>query len=280
MSLCLVAMFKNESHILREWLDHYRRQGVDQFLMIDNGSTDSYQDLLASYPVRVIVDGARHQQSNLYNRYFLREVKNYEWVLVCDLDEFVHARKGYATIKEYLATLDPSVSQVFIPWKIFGSNGWQTQPDLVIPSFTRRIDYDKDDGFQGVIREGGAKYSFTKCIVRSRFLQHLNIHSHETRQSTLSITTDNNQSRIHPNRAFAEISEAILADSCLHLNHYAIQSYEWFMRVKATRGAADFANNEYVRTTQYFREFDVCSNDVEDPELARQYLIGSDHVGA
>ena len=273
MSLCVVAIFKNESHILGEWLDHYSRQGVDQFLLIDNGSTDSYQHLLSSYPVRVVVDTTRHHQDGLYNHYYLQDVKKHEWVLVCDLDEFVYARNGHATIKNYLSTLDPSVSQISIPWKIFGSNGLDTpekpQPSLVVPFFTRRIHYDKEDGFQGVIRDGPAKYSFTKCIARTRFLHQMHIHSHNTSPDH-RITSDSNQSKIHPNGAFAEITESILANSCLHLNHYAIQSYDWFMRVKATRGAADNSDNEHVRTIQYFHNFDACSNDIEDSELARQ----------
>lgn len=274
MSLCVVAMFKNESHILQEWLDHYSRQGVDQFLLIDNGSTDSYQHLLSSYPVRVVVDTTRHNQEGLYNQYYLQEVKKHEWVLVCDFDEFVYARNGHATIKNYLSTLDPSVSQISIPWKIFGSNGLDTpekpQPSLVVPSFTRRMNYDKEDGFQGVIRDGPTKYSLTKCIARTRFLKEMGMHSHHTIRSHSRITSDSNESKIHPNGMFAEITESILANSCLHLNHYAIQSYDWFMRVKATRGAADSSDSEHVRTVQYFHGFDACSNDIEDSELARQ----------
>ena len=39
--LCVVSMFKNESHILKEWLDHYINEGVEYFFMIDNGSNDN-----------------------------------------------------------------------------------------------------------------------------------------------------------------------------------------------------------------------------------------------
>jgi len=40
MSLCLVAIFKNESYILEEYINHYIRQGVDKIFFIDNGSDD------------------------------------------------------------------------------------------------------------------------------------------------------------------------------------------------------------------------------------------------
>ena len=41
-NLSLIAIFKNESHILKEWIEHYINEGVDKFYLIDNGSTDNY----------------------------------------------------------------------------------------------------------------------------------------------------------------------------------------------------------------------------------------------
>jgi len=203
------------------------------------------------------------------NKYFLKEVQPYEWVLVCDLDEFVYSRKGFSTITDYLSTLFPKVSMVYIPWKIFGSNGLKFQPDNVVQSFTRRIYYDKENGFQGVIMEQDQKYSFTKCITRTRFLKKFGIHYDETDEDTQHITTEVPQpmvSSIHNNKAFAKIDESILENSCLHLNHYAIQSLDWFKRVKIPRGDAEHTKN--VRTVDYFNQFDECSNDLEDHELA------------
>ena len=48
-TLCLVAIFKNESHILKEWIEHYLNQGVDKIFLVDNGSTDSYYSILQPY---------------------------------------------------------------------------------------------------------------------------------------------------------------------------------------------------------------------------------------
>lgn len=30
-TLCLVAIFKNESHLLKEWVTHYINEGVEKF---------------------------------------------------------------------------------------------------------------------------------------------------------------------------------------------------------------------------------------------------------
>jgi hypothetical protein len=71
---------------------------------------------------------------------------------------------------------------------------------------------------------------------------------------------------IQPN--FVKINESILSNSTLHLNHYAIQSLEWFMRVKATRGAANGIEQEHVRTEAYFHDYNKFTNTLEDTELA------------
>jgi hypothetical protein len=267
MSVCIVSIFKNEGHIMDEYIKHYIKQGVDHFLFIDNGSNDNYLHILEKYKnITLQIDARRPFQVEHYNTYCLSECKNYDWVIVCDLDEFIYARHPFKTIKQYLNSLDDSISQVFIPWKIFGSSGFNTidkkQPDNVVEHFTKRINYDKDSGFQGVIQENNAKYSFTKCIVRTKYLTQFCVHSHCTENKNY-IGADNN-TRIHPNESFYQINEDILSNSFLHLNHYAIQSYDWFMRIKATRGDSC---TEYVRTESYYREFDVCSNDICDDEL-------------
>ena len=40
--LSVFAVFKNKSHIFRERITHYLKEGVDHFYLFDNGSTDNY----------------------------------------------------------------------------------------------------------------------------------------------------------------------------------------------------------------------------------------------
>ena len=41
-SCCLITMFKNERHIINEWLDHHISVGFDHIYLIDNMSSDNY----------------------------------------------------------------------------------------------------------------------------------------------------------------------------------------------------------------------------------------------
>ena len=68
--MCLVAIFKNESHILKEWIEHYLNQGVDKIFLADNGSTDDYYFILQPYistgKVDLVKDNKKHAQVELY----------------------------------------------------------------------------------------------------------------------------------------------------------------------------------------------------------------------
>ena len=97
--------------------------------------------------METVIDDEKHAQVKLYNKYFSEKIKEYEWTIICDLDEFIYSRKEFKTIKDYLNTVNKEVSQIAINWKIFGSNGFNTldkkEPDSVIDSFTKRINSNK-----------------------------------------------------------------------------------------------------------------------------------------
>jgi len=254
MSLCIVAIFKNEAVIMQEWIDHYIRQGVNHFFLIDNGSTDDYMNILnpfiACNKVTLVVDKRPHVQIEHYNNYFLDKCKAYEWVLVCDFDEFVYARLNFQNIPHYLNTIEHSVSVVPIPWKMFGSSGHIIQPKSVVEGFMRRQRYPI------------SKFIENKCIIRTFYLQKLLIHTSNVSNGEIRGSDGKNNSKLNdPN--FYSINENLLSISALHLNHYAIQSLNWFMEVKTTRGAADTAIN--VRNNQYFKNYD--HNEEPDEEL-------------
>ena len=270
MTFCIVAIFKNESAIMEEWLNHYIKEGCSKFLLIDNGSTDNYLPILKKYRNMVVLakDLKKHAQEELYNKCFLKAVQYYKWTIVCDLDEFIYSRKKFRTIKDFLNSIDNNVSQISIPWKIFGSNGYNTldkkEPKSAIAVFTKRMFYDKKSGFQGVHEiKGNIKMDLCKSIARSDRIKRIKIHDHELHHD---FTIDSNYQR-QKSGVFTPCNETILNSANLHLNHYAIQSFAWFKRVKMTRGDASSAHHENTRTDNYFHEFDMLSNDIDDFEL-------------
>ena len=253
--ICVVSIFKNEKHALEEWINHYIKEGVDHFFLTDNGSDDGYIDILDKYikngTVSLNINPERHQQVEHLN-FYINQVKKYDWAIVVDLDEFLYARKNYSTIKQYLSSLHKNINQIYIPWKMFGSNGHVNQTENIIHYFLKRNIYDNRVLING------------KCITRTKKLKKIDIHKSRSNANGLIITSDGNVKQ-HDDNNFVYTSEEMLKDSCLHLNHYAIQSWEFFSKIKMTRGDSSSSSSDHIRNKKYFDDYD--NNIVLDDEL-------------
>ena len=263
--ICIVSVFKNEGHAIREWIDHHIKEGVDTFFLTDNGSTDTYdiQDYIDSGHVILRIDDKKGAQGEHIN-YYLKEAKKYEWVIVIDLDEFIYSRLGFKTMKDYLKTVPKDIYLIQLPWKIFGSNHHIKQPKSIIRGFTRRKKHKTIFFFPDYIE--------TKCIARGSKLVNLGIHVPTIKDIDFvnhrTMTSDN--SDVKNSATFVIITENILKTSCLHLNHYRIQSWDFFRKVKMTRGDALSKRIDTFRDKKYFKTMDY--NDMVDTELKNKTL--------
>lgn len=255
--LVVVAIFKNEAVAMKEWLQHYVNQGVEHFYMINNGSTDNWEPEIEGFPVTIYNDDKPHKQKEHYNNYCLKEVKNNaKWVMVVDLDEFMYARNGFKTIPEYLDSLGEDIKQIHVRWKMFGSNGHIKQPKSIIKGFTKR----KDSGDTHV-----------KSISCTKDLVELDAHTHNV---------SGDKSLPCPNSLFDDgklpengnillplkNTKIELEKSPLHLNHYVIQSWNWYKNVKMTRGDVATGKDTGKGTLKFFKTQD--RNDLVDTELS------------
>jgi glycosyltransferase involved in cell wall biosynthesis len=235
------AMFKNESHSMKEWLDHYIYHGVEHFYLIDDGSTDDYIAILQDYIDRGVVslfvanEGYYlGRQRNLYNRYILPHIKETRWLLMVDLDEYVWSVQNIRL--DCVLTGFEQFGQIQIQESLFGSNGYENQPKHILPSFTKRCNEYRDT---------------YKYFVNSAFdFYSLNVHYADF--------TD--RSYMTNGSVFI-----IAYDYIFLLNHYKCQSREFWNNVKCTRGDSD---NYTVRREECFMHFDM--NDVDDSRLYKQ----------
>ena len=243
--LSVLAIFKNETHILDEWILHYLKEGCDHFYLIDNGSEDNPKRILRKYADKISYfrSEARHCQVELYNRLRAKIVEESRWVAVVDLDEFLFSKKKDSTLKSYLESESESVGQVICPWTMFGSSGLIKQPiDGVVRNFTSTWNMSNVSRIE------------VKSIVRTRDLEKFSIHIHTIRRTSRSITS---AGEVIPDPTpWLPGKEAENPKAELQLNHYCIQSLDYFKSVKATRGAADVAAHEKVRDMTYFQKYD------------------------
>jgi hypothetical protein len=265
--LAIVAIFKNEKHILKEWIDHYLLEGVDHFYMIDNGSQDDYRVSIQSYVtagyVEIIIDEEKYKQPEHYNKYFLRKIKQEcEWVLVVDLDEFVYSRLHFETIAHYLRSLDQMIAQIYIPWKEYGSSGHIQQPDGCVGNFIWRKKYSNNE-------------SHTKTIFRTRSVRQMWIHHCflDPNASAKKEITSDGEPKTNTVPYLARISEAILQRSFLHCNHYYGQSFEWYRQTKIPRGSAAGAVNDKAKSIDSYNIWDGRTNQIIDKDLASKHNV-------
>jgi hypothetical protein len=259
--LLVLALFKNESHVLAEWVEHYLAEGATAIHLINNNSTDDFlsplQAFIASGVVTLHHDSRQHCQRQIYNEHLQRLRSQCRWLLVCDLDEFIYARGPGRRISDLLKAQPMNVSCIHLPWKMFGSSGLQRQPKSVRSGFVSRANADAPHPCK--TSEGGIP---GKTIARASRIRSLDVH-------TCNLSWGR---RILPNGvaagrgSFQTISEAALDSHPLHLNHYAIQSLELFTAVKMTRGDVNNADYASVRDLDYFRRYDT--NAIGDNELA------------
>ena len=256
-TLSVLAMFKNESMIIKEWINHYIEEGVEHFYLIDNGSTDDYYEKIKMYEkyYTLVKDSTRlphGTQTYLYNKIYLQKIKSEtKWLIICDIDEYIYARNGYNKIPDVLNKIPSHIEKIWLPWKNFGSNGHKNQPSNIIQSFIKMgTNMDKKKG------EG-------KIIVKTENLVEIETGGHRAKLSKndiyYNINGDTHENFIVTHEKCAKFN--------LHFNHYRTMSEEYYHKVKCTRGGGEFGLN-YRYKPNYIKDLDKNFNQIVDTELA------------
>ena len=132
--LSILTSFKNESIILKEWLDHHISQGFEHFYLIDNGSTDNFMPILAPYIEQGIITlfniPEPYTRTQNFNKVFNEIKHNTEWISICDVDDFWYTDIG--TVIEYVRITDnENCSEISTIPRVFGTNRYNIQPKSV-----------------------------------------------------------------------------------------------------------------------------------------------------
>ena len=236
------AIFKNESHILEEWLLHYISHGVEHFYLVNDNSSDDFICIIQKYSDyitlfnNVIQTKEVGRQSMIYEKYFRSILNQSKWFAILDLDEFlyspsdIHLPNIFEKYNNY--------SQIRVNWLHFGSNGHLYQPHSVVEGFLKRA-----------IIDNTKTYFSHKTIFKGADLVSFDVHSPIVRNRQI----------------YLQYHETIIPD--LIINHYNIQSQDFYLRIKGSRGDVNnwFDNQNLKRDLTLFEQYDV--NDVYDDRL-------------
>lgn len=236
--LTVAAVFKNEQHAIVEWIKHYLYHGFEHIYLFDDGSTDNtveymkpFMDKITLFTENVPIYLGR--QRDIYNRYFLPIVNNKEtqWLLICDLDEFIWSPLNIDL--RILLMNNLQLSQIQINHSLFGSSNYIQQPESIVKYFIYKE------------KETTKLY---KYFVNSNFqFTSLNVHYADYLDYSENF------------RSF------IIGDQYFRYNHYRVQSLELWRDVKCTRGDLD---HFFYKKLEDF--YNIDKNDIIDTELWEQ----------
>lgn len=130
-AICAIA--KDEDSSLRHWVDYHLAVGFEQIFIFDNNSTNPVREILREYVANnlvVVLDMPvdKYPQLTAYNL-FLKELADAaRWVAFIDIDEYI-CPLACNNINDFLSQYE-EYAAIGIHWKMFGSNGHITRPDL------------------------------------------------------------------------------------------------------------------------------------------------------
>ncbi len=236
MKALAILGVKNEGAFLLEWLAHHRAVGFTDFLVFSNDCTDGTDlmlDRLAEMGGLTHVrntgphdEGPQWAALKAADKHPL--MKQADWVLFSDIDEFVNIHVGNRTLPALLDAL-PDADAIALTWRLFGNAGhvaFQDRP--VTQTFTRAAPPTlgwpwRAQMFKTLFRNDG---TFRKLGV------------HRPRNPARDARWFDGSGREMPpsNRLFSDYRQDNY--QLVQLNHYALGSMESYL-VKCDRGRAN-----------------------------------------
>jgi hypothetical protein len=139
----IVGCMKNEAPYILEWIAYHRAIGVDNFLIYTNGCQDGTAEILARLDATGLVNHRNNDdwKGNSPQQYALNQalkepvIRNADWIIHIDVDEFMNIRCGNGTLDDFFAAT-PDATNVAMTWRLFGHNGvTDLSDDFVIDQF-------------------------------------------------------------------------------------------------------------------------------------------------
>lgn len=247
--LSVAACFKNEHHCIVEWIEHYKFHGIDHIYLINDFSTPEYLPLIQKYIDsgyvtlyhNDIVTKDSGRQGKIYEKYFRGILKDTRWLGIIDLDEFLYS-PSEIDIKNIVKKYE-SYSSIRVSWIHFGSNGHIKQPESLVKGFTMRAK----------LNQTGVEFQGFKTIFKTNETVSFGVHDSSISSKRAILPQDSQD---------------------LLINHYNIQSWEFYSTVKASRGDCDnwFDQIGYKRDKAMFDKYDL-NQEIDDRLLNQNKFI-------
>ena len=230
--LAFVLIAKNEASYIKEWLDFHIKQGVTNFIIYDNESTDNFREVLQPYIEAGIVIyellRGRRRQLDAYNIALNKYRHRFKYMGFIDADEFVFVRNNpyrgggynlYEFVDGFMKAY-PHAGCLRINWLIFGSNHREKRPEGgVLENYTMCAEKDFPPNH------------FTKLIGDPAKLVMTHVHAALCRKNYYELDENGEITRGQPKEVHFDK---------IRINHYFCKSKEEYITIKTQRGDGFF----------------------------------------
>jgi len=214
--LAIIAMFRNETRFLVEWIEYHKLVGVKRFYLYDNESLEDPLPILQPYiernevvyiPWRSIGQGKkRHDQCQ--RTAFIHGIKRaiqerVKWVALVDLDEFMVPNSADNLPEIFDRYSDKRIGGLYIKLINFGTSGVEKiGPDEL--------------SIERLVENGGRLIERSKLVYRPERIYAPTINPHGCFMRT-------------------GFGVAHIPPESLHINHYFVRDRTYLKRVKIPR---------------------------------------------
>ena len=108
-TVCVCTLGKNENKYINEWVEHYKKYGVDKIYLYDNNDVEGerFEDKIKDYIDNGFVEilnwrGKLRSIIPIMNNCYQNNYDKYDWILFYEIDEFINLH-GYNNIKQFLS---------------------------------------------------------------------------------------------------------------------------------------------------------------------------------
>lgn len=133
---------RNEGPFIVEWVSWYRMLGFTNVVVVTNNCTDHSPELLDALQAAGWVQHLRHDiapgklitRAKLKAAFALTTVRRSNWLMVCDVDEFLVIHRGEGLIGDLidLTSPEPGYLGMSINWRVFGTSEREAFEDIPV----------------------------------------------------------------------------------------------------------------------------------------------------
>jgi hypothetical protein len=208
IKIAILTIFRDEAHILYEWCKYHLDFGFDHLYMINNQSQDDFNliiDELNTDKITIFNEPGYKIQEVALQKYYGKIRHLYDWIYICDLDEFIYFNDSNQYLDQFLDNQPNDIQSITINWKIFQPSHFNC-PNSVIEN---NIIWCKN----------ALGSNLNKSIIRT-CISPDKIHHHQ------------------PKIPYTQIKLFRPIDNIIQINHYRYNSWEFMLGLKLSRGGA------------------------------------------